>query len=318
MPQIRKFIPIESDYQQTVNIEKALAPEEDISIQTWKWHDQHYPPTAVFSRWVGELDGNIVSHGLLTQDESTENNNRYKLHIAVHPQYQGKGYGSELFQHLQRMLHSYAPCTIESMIRADHPYAREFLSHRHFKPGPQKSFYRLNLPEQPAPIDLNSRFSKAENLGVCIFPLQDLLTQVENWKNMLYKLEKKLVEESSDLSLSFPKTQELYEEKTIHQPYFNPESIFIARYQQHWIGTAGIIQSLQKHNCYCHTFTGVEKPYRRNGIATLLKLCCINFAISHGIAHLESNFSEANPIQKINENLGYKRQPWILYERSFS
>ena len=314
MTQIRKFIPILSDYRQTVEIDKALFPEEDITIDDWKWHDQHHPPTAVFSRWVGEVDGKIISHGLITQDESADNNNRYKLHISVHPDFQGKGYGSELFQHLQRMLHPYLPCTIEATIRAGHPYACEFLNHRHFAPLSQLTFLRLNLPDHPAPLNLEAANNKIKKLGITIYSLKDFMAQTNDWKMLLYKLERKLVADVPAISIHFPHSLALYEENYLLQPWFNPESVFIASYQQHLIGISGIFQSLQKHNCYRHGFTGVEKPYRRNGLASLLILNCIQYAVNHNIAHLESEVIAGNPIQKVYENLGYKHQPLIVYE----
>ena len=104
MSQIRKFIPILSDYRQTVAIEKALYPEEEITIQNWKWHDRQIQPNVVFSRWVGEVDGQIVSHGYFNQQDSADSGGHFTIHIAVHPQHQNHGYGSELFLHLQRML----------------------------------------------------------------------------------------------------------------------------------------------------------------------------------------------------------------------
>jgi hypothetical protein len=62
MTQIRKFIPIPSEYIQAVAIEKANFPENDCSVQSWQWQDQQVQPTTIFSRWVGELNGKIMSH----------------------------------------------------------------------------------------------------------------------------------------------------------------------------------------------------------------------------------------------------------------
>ncbi|MBI9048936.1 MAG: GNAT family N-acetyltransferase [Anaerolineaceae bacterium] len=315
MTQIRKFIPVLSEYQQAIAIENANFPDEDITIQSWKWHDQHYDPNTIFSRWVGEMDGKIVSHGLFTQvQQQTLTKNRYFLfHIAVHPAFHGKGYGTELYQHLNRNLQQYNPCTIETIARENYPLARQFLEHRKFKPTLIKRTARLMISSSSQPINLPMDIERLAKLGIAISALDSLILEDHDWKKKLYSTEKNLMQEAPDFMEHFPATQAEYEIHRMQSSFFNPQSIFIARYHEHWIGIAGIQQSeMNQYKCN-HTLTGVTRPYRRNGIATLLRQHCINAALELGYNCIESNCDTGNPLYGINQRLGYKPQPASIH-----
>jgi ribosomal protein S18 acetylase RimI-like enzyme len=179
MSEIRKFIPVPSEYKQAVAVETANFPDEEISIETWKWHDQHFDPNTIFSRWVGEKDRMIISHGLFTQkpDSQSSNNNAFTLHIAVHPDHQQKGHGSELYQHLYRHLQQYMPCTIETVVREDKPQSVYFLEHRQFKAKAKQHVARLKIPANSTPLDINAYTNHLASLGIRIAPLSTVMEE---------------------------------------------------------------------------------------------------------------------------------------------
>jgi ribosomal protein S18 acetylase RimI-like enzyme len=310
MSEIRKFIPVLSEYKQAVAIEHANFPDEEISIESWKWYDQHLDPNTVFSRWVGEMDGKIISHGLFTQVPNQENlkHNHFILHIAVHPDMQCKGYGSELFVHLHRHLQQYIPCSIEAIVREDKPQSLHFLEHRHFKVKSTKAIARLNIPANCKLLDLTGSSGHLAALGIRIDPLSELIDSDRDWVKNIYNQSKAIILEMNNTDEGFPSLQD-FQQQFIQDRTFNPQHFFVARYHEHWIGLSGIRQSEKiKHTCV-HTFTGVNRPYRRNGIASTLIQHCINAAIQSGYTAIESHAPQDNPMSDLHKKLGYKVLP---------
>jgi len=309
MTQIRKFIPVISEYAQTVAIERANFPEEDLSVQSCQWQDQHIQPTTIFSRWVGELDGNMVSHAYFIQDESPGNTHRFKFHMAVHPTWQGRGYGSQLFHYLQHILSQYAPCILETSARQDHHHVLQFLEHRAFKPTQDYALHTLSLSRINQPFELTQSMAKLSLLGFNICTLQDAMQQIPDWKIRLHAMQRGFEKEvSAQPFLPWPQIEKTTQDQGPLQEY-DPVSTFLARYHQHWIGLAGLRKSSKQINCGEHGFTGVLRPFRRNGIATNLIKFCVNFALTCGYTNLEADCQKVNALEKIHEQVGYRRQP---------
>ena len=314
MSEIRKFIPVLSEYKQAIAVECANFPDEEISVESWKWHDQHFDPNTIISRWVGETDSKIISHGLFTQmaDQQNDQSNHFMLHIAVHPEQQHKGYGSELFQHFHRHLQQYMPCFIETIVREDKPQSMDFLEHRHFKAKSKQYVVRLKIPANSPLLDISNNTDHLLKLGIRIDPLSKLIENNADWQKKLQTQYMSIIMEMQKSGLS--------DISTINKGIkFDPQKIFVARYHEHWIGVSGIRQSEKQCHTCIHTLTGVAKPYRRNGIATTLIQHCINTAIQSGYHFIESNLQQENVLFQLQQKLGYIAQPpAIHYELNLS
>ena len=314
MSEIRKFIPVLSEYMQAIAVESANFPDEEISVESWKWHDQHFDPNTIFSRWVGETDSRIISHGLFTQlpDRNIDKTNHFMLHIAVHPEQQQKGYGSELFQHMHRHLQQYMPCIIETTAREDKPQSINFLEHRHFAAKSKQYIARLHINANTPLLDLSSNLNRLSKLGIRIDPLAELIENDADWQKKLENQYKNIIMEMQESGL----TDKINIKKSIE---IDAQKIFIARYHEHWIGISGIRQSDKQHHTCIHTLTGVAKPYRRNGIATTLIQHCINTAIQSGYHFIESSLPLESVLFQLQKNLGYISQPTTIhYELNLS
>jgi GNAT superfamily N-acetyltransferase len=311
MTQIRKFIPIPSEYIQAVAIEEANFPEEGSSVQSWQWQDQQYQPNTIFSRWVGECNGKIISHAYFIQEPSANPLDTFRFHLAVHPEVQRKGYGTELFQYLNRILTQYAPCRIQTSAREDYAHVRHFLEHRALRPIKEVSLHSISLTSMTKPIDLSQSLKKLQDLGFNFCTLQDAIQQIPEWKIQLASLQTGFRQEcqQSDFDFFNPEKWTLPGETT------DPKNIFIARYHQHWIGIAGFTRSLTHISSAVHTFSGVLRSHRRNGIAGVLIQTCINSALADGYTKLEVDCQKINTLELVFQHLGYQRSPLrVLYE----
>ncbi len=317
MTQIRKFIPVVSEYAQTVAIEKANFPEEELTVEAWQWQDQQYKPTTIFSRWVGEWNGRIVSHAYFIQEQTIKAPDVFRFHLAVHPEFQGKGFGTEMLRYLNQILTQYSPCRIHTTVREDHPHAMRFLEHRALHPTREISRHRICIPSSGNSIDLTNPIKKLQELGFNFCTLQDAIQQIPAWKTHLLSLFTAFRQECNPSQLETFDAEEWVLANKAGDSTCNPESIFLARYHQHWIGIAGIQRSMSQMNTAFHTFTGVLRPHRRNGIAGVLIQLCINAALLDGYTKLEVDCQKCIALEQVYQQSGYQRLPLeIQYELS--
>jgi GNAT superfamily N-acetyltransferase len=62
--------------------------------------------------------------------------------------------------------------------------------------------------------------------------------------------------------------------------------------------------------------TGVVRGYRRQGIATALKVHAISAAKAQGVRRIDTMNNETNPMLELNVRLGFKPGPaWRYYEK---
>ncbi|MCD4691179.1 GNAT family N-acetyltransferase, partial [bacterium] len=66
-----------------------------------------------------------------------------------------------------------------------------------------------------------------------------------------------------------------------------------------------------------HTgLTGTVRSHRRRGIATALKVAAIDLAKKRGVATIETDNEENNPMYALNVELGFEPQPaWLDFTK---
>ncbi len=63
--------------------------------------------------------------------------------------------------------------------------------------------------------------------------------------------------------------------------------------------------------------TGVRPEYRRQGIATALKVRTITYAQRHGVKEIMTNNDLQNPMYQLNLRLGFRALPaWVRVEKA--
>jgi hypothetical protein len=87
-----------------------------------------------------------------------------------------------------------------------------------------------------------------------------------------------------------------------------PDACFIAKRGDHYIGFSDLNQLEPIPKGITHGFTGVEREYRRKGVATALKLRAISYARERGFQTIRA-FNSPSQVEMIalNEKLGFRR-----------
>ncbi len=85
--------------------------------------------------------------------------------------------------------------------------------------------------------------------------------------------------------------------------------------QGRYVGVSALADEYEDRTRLATDYTGVIPSYRRRGIATALKLCCIHYAHTHGANTIRTGNDAANPMYQLNVGLGFKPVPSeLLFE----
>ena len=109
-------------------------------------------------------------------------------------------------------------------------------------------------------------------------------------------------------------------------PAFNPNSWSVAVTidenspcgMGEYVGISANNAPLSTPEMWSIWLTGVRRAHRRRGLATALKLKCIDWAIGCGIREIQTGNEENNPMYKINLQMGFKPEPaWQDWEKVY-
>ncbi len=93
----------------------------------------------------------------------------------------------------------------------------------------------------------------------------------------------------------------------LEMPYMLPDAYFIAKRGDEYVGVSDVSLFEAVPGGLTQGFTGVKREYRRQGLATVLKVCGIAYAQSHGYQIIQSfNKPEQTAIRALNERLGFE------------
>jgi GNAT superfamily N-acetyltransferase len=302
------------DYPAIVDIGNAVYREYPGSVEEQRFQDKHRDSKCVLQRWVAEGAGAVVAYGEYTQFPGTYHPRKFVISVVVHPDHQGRGIGSALYDHVIKSLESFDPISLRSNCRADMARSIRFLEDRGFIEIMRSWESRLDV----SAFDLSPYAGLDEKMrahGIEIKTFRELEAYPER-NRKLYELENELSEDVPHPEPRTPITYEFFLQRTLENPNLLPDAYFVALHQRAYVGMSNLWSSQGNNDIYTG-LTGVRREYRRRGIALALKLRGIAYAKAHGNPIIKTwNESNNRPMLSINEALGYVKQPaWIDFRK---
>jgi GNAT superfamily N-acetyltransferase len=311
---ISDFSGSDADYAALVAVDNACFPEYPATVDEWKHDDSVRPERIKFGRWVAHLDGQIVGYAEHSQFEGMYHPRKFRVAVAVHPGQQGRGVGRALYAHVLAALAPHDPISLRCNIREDQGRAMRFAADRGFLEDSRTWESRLDVAAfDPAPFA--GAESRALAAGITITTMAELQAHDPEHRQKLYELD---VEATKDEPHPEPPTtpsRESYDGWVFDSPNYLPEGNFIALDGDRYVGMSTLKTSQASPDELYVGFTGVLREYRGKGIAMALKLRTIAFARERGTRTLKTwNDSTNRPMLRINEALGFARQPaWVSH-----
>jgi mycothiol synthase len=229
---------------------------------------------------------------------------RFELNIRVRPDQQGRGVGKALYQTAIDHLATLAPREITAMVWQAHPRAARFLIDRGFV----ESWRRLDSRLDVADFDWTPYAGleqQIRSLGIQVKTYAELAGDPDRLTK-LYELDWALWQDIPYGQPVVQRTLEQFAAAEVNHPDYLPDACFIALKDAEFVGYSNLLAGEEGYNT---DMTGVLRPYRGKGLATLLKLRGIRYAQAHGKPKLWAvNDSVNAAMLGLNQKLGFVRE----------
>lgn len=307
---IRPFKYEQADYEHLLRIDETVYTEYPKTVEMIQHRDKNRDPKIKLGRYILELDGRPVGLGLYGQSEWMYHPQKFHMGLVVEPEHQGKGFGKALWAHVREDLAQYDPISIRAGAREDWVRSIRFLEERGFERSMSDWESRLD----PKGVDMagwQPALDRVETAGIEIRPLsQDKLTP--ELKRKIYDA---IIEMEADVPSPEPQTMQEYDQWSknhYESPNFDPETQFFAWEGDEIVGYSALWKD-GKTDVLWTGLTGVRRPWRKQGIATALKLHAVKYAQDIDCPRIHTwNEQNNRGMLGINERLGYVKQPaWV-------
>jgi GNAT superfamily N-acetyltransferase len=304
--QIREFEHTPEDYNTVAYVMNTVWREPIYTADDLRRDDEERSPQLVHRRFVAEVDEQIVAFGSFEHSEKFYHRLRFWVHLDVLPAWRQRGIGTQLYNHMLALMQAeYSANELHTETTDSRDHSVRFLEKRGFREDKRDPKSRLDLAE----FDW-ARFqgldAKIASMGIEIRALSDLMRDDPNALYKVYELHQRLVQDVPDpaprTKVDYDSWKDGYSSTT---PYYLPEANFMALYDGTYIGLTSLWGLKSDEKLYTG-MSGVKREYRRNGLATALKLRSIAFAQAQGTRILMTSNNSANPMLQLNLKLGFE------------
>ncbi len=312
---IRDFTP--DDYQAVSELQNAVYPDYPSVPQDWIEADESRAEHCKHHRWMVEAGGQVVAVGQYDQHAWTYHPQHFALMVRVHPDYQGRGIGTALYEHIMAALAPFEPLQLQAMARADHPHGLRFLEQRGFKEHVREQRSAIVPAEfDPAPfMGIEDRLA-AE--GLTLKSYLELANDPDRDRKA-YELDMAATPDVPGLDDFTPPSFEQYKKDVLDRPLLLKDvCLFAVTSDGEYVGITSLWADRASDMLYTG-FTAVRRDYRRKGIATALKVRALTWAKANGITRINTDNADTNPMLQLNYRLGFRPLPaWVTFRKKLN
>lgn len=325
MIRIRPFDYSDQDYETMVSINNTIWPNIPASVAHEKRNDSLRLPEHLFRRVLVERLETIdeplraVAIGTYGHMSWSFHPRKYYLNIQVLPRYRRRGIGSAIFDHIVAALEPREPIALEAGTREDKIEGQSFLENRGFTLASRLPTSELD----PARFDAR-RFAdvvdRVDASGIAIRPFAELASD-PNHLRKLYDLECEAMEDIPWHDEFTPWSFDQFVKSYGDNPDLLPYGYLVALDGDQYVGMTQLWGSQATDTILYTGLTAVRRPYRRQGIATALKVRAASYAktlvtSSGGPPVIHTDNEETNPMFQLNLRLGFREKPaWLIYRK---
>jgi GNAT superfamily N-acetyltransferase len=301
------------DYPAIAAVLAAESPEWAADADELAYQDRSRDPRDHHATLVAESPeggaASLAGVAFVGRDTRLPAEGKFEMNLRVRPDWQGRGVGEALYQAVLEHLAPFSPRELCADYWGAHPRAGRFLAERGFAEVSRRIDGRL----ETANFDFAPYAGLEERLqaqGIRVMTYAELAGDPRR----LAKLHQ--LDEAAWQDVPFfgertaARSLERFAAEEVDRPDYLADACFIAVRGADFVGYSNLVES---DAGFSVDMTGVLRPYRRMGVATVLKLRGIRHAQSHGNQPVWTVNDSANAaILRLNEKLGFQRAGEII------
>ena len=303
-----------ADYEKVVAIDNAIDPDFTDSVENWMHRDANHNPEHLLRRFIAERNGEAVAFGHYMHQSWSFREDKYMIWVGVHPDHQGNGYGSALWDYMMAQLMKREPGELVSLMRENRTRAVRFLENRGFEQVMRYQVSRIN-PQAFDPLPFAEKVARVEQSGIAIKTLAQLQEEDPDWLQKTYDLNWETVQDVPSVDGHTKTPLDEWTKKFLDRPNFMPEGWFIALDGADYVGLTMLWRDSTRSDKLVTGLTGVVGSHRRRGIATALKVRALTYARERGIVEVDTDNEDNNPMYQLNLQLGFEPVPAMVEMR---
>jgi len=317
---LRKFNFSDADYEVVINLHKKIWGDTRHTVETLKYTDANTPVEKYdWLRIVAEWESKVVGYGIHFRALDNDVENQYSITFVTSPEYRRRGIATAYFDRVQNeFLVDRNVSSFITQTRSDQPEAVEFLEKREFELQLRRIRSELFLDEFDF-LRYEALKTKMRESGIRIRPLSELMKIDPDYQQKLRELEWVTLRDQPHAERPKRKTLAEFVSQYIETPNFLPEGWFVATDGDHYVGWSAVLRNRNRADTMNTGITVVERQYRRQGIATAMKLRTFEYVRELGKVRIEATNAETNPMLQLNMKLGFRPiYAWLEYKKIVS
>ena len=314
---VRPFEGTDEQYQTINDIFNACFPDYAHPVTKMKHDDDTRSKKFPFKRELIEQDGKVIAYGQYQQDEWGYHPQKFGWRLCQHPDYDVRPI-MEMYQaRVMDLLKDNDLIGLTTSARDDQPDRLDFLKVHDYE-------FKMRYPQSHVDVEafdaspFTEKIQSVIDSGIEIITAKQLSEEKpDEWQSILHELDWVLMQ---DVPLPDPpqkKSLENYIKAAFENPAFLPDSYFIARDGDEYVGVSTLFKDAMKPERLWTGLTGVLRSHRRRGLATALKVTALHHAKQLGAKFIQTDNEENNPMFQLNLVLGFTPLPaWIDFEKA--
>ena len=285
----------------------GLEPDFRQDDEAWLRNRQQFDEARYTRRqYVAEhaQTGEILGYGSIEQTIFLP---QYRLFLFIEPRWLRAGVGDLLFNRLMEDAREAGAITVWHRNYAQRTEVFDFLAERGFAETRRVWDLRLNVSE----ADVAAFKPVVEQVAARGIMITTFAEERERDPESLSKLHEFLNAVKADDPQRQPFTPIPLESvaRWFEKDYVLADACFIAKHGDRYVGFTDLNHIEPIPGGIMHGFTGVTREYRRQGVATSLKLRAIEYARAHGYQTIRAfNLPIHAAMLALNEKLGFHRR----------
>jgi GNAT superfamily N-acetyltransferase len=294
----------QADYDAMVRIQKAVRPDEYISVEDLRdWDENQREAGRRSSRWIASIDGAVVGYGSLGESPWLNGPIRY-AEISVHPDHQHQGIGRSLLERVESLA---GERSVEALIGGTEEHrerAIRFIEAAGYAEMDRDWRSTLDLSEFD-PEDWSEAVERVTSTGVRIVSAAELSETTPDWIDRLHELH---MEVEADMPIQItiaPMPRDDFETLMLGRKML-PNAYLVAIDGDDLVGLTQPERVDGEDDVIAQEMTGVAARARGRGIATALKVAAATWAKDAGYRSIRTYNAKSNaPMLAVNRKLGF-------------